>query len=80
MLEQDTYWPSYNNPYFKYIFDTSGMPAKVAKYGDYFDHEKTCRARIFRRDHSNVVDIASLTRLMCYNNFKKDPLARQQNG
>ncbi|KAK7480062.1 hypothetical protein BaRGS_00028699 [Batillaria attramentaria] len=63
-------------PYYPDIFKACGLTAMVSKYGDFFSHDQSPRARIFRRDHSTVVDVDSLTRLMRYNNFKNDPLAR----
>lgn len=36
----------------------------VAKFGDWFSYENTPRAKIFRRDHSRVKDVESMTRLM----------------
>jgi hypothetical protein len=54
----------------------SGSPANVEKYGDWFTYDKTPRALIFQRDHSKVVDISSMTKLMRYNNFQKDPLSQ----
>lgn len=76
ILTAQSYWPSYNTPYFKDIFKLSGSPANVAKYGNWFTYDKTPRALIFKRDHRNVKDIESMTRLMRYNNFKKDPLSQ----
>ena len=52
LLESQSYWPSYNSPYFKDIFVASGLPEMVSKYGDWFSYDKTPRARIFKRDHS----------------------------
>jgi hypothetical protein len=51
VLVAKTYWPSYNTPYFKDIFEMSGSPANVAKFGDWFTYDKTPRALIFKRDH-----------------------------
>ena len=50
-LTGKSYWPSYNSPYFKDIFNMSGSPANVAKFGDWFSYDKTPRALIFKRDH-----------------------------
>ena len=52
--------------YFPNIFNASGGPEEVAKYGDWFSYSNTPRAKIFRRDHSNVKDIESMTKLMRY--------------
>jgi len=76
VLVAQTYWPSYNSPYFKDIFDLSGNPELVLKYGDWFTYDKTPRALIFRRDHAKVSDIGSMIKLMRYNDFKNDPLSK----
>ncbi|ESO04980.1 hypothetical protein HELRODRAFT_185539 [Helobdella robusta] len=75
VLRNQTYWPSYNSPYFKEIFNASGCQENVKKYGDWFTYEKTPRALIFKRDHSKVVDMNSMMRLMRYNDFTHDPLS-----
>lgn len=51
VLTSKSYWPSYNTPYYKDIFNMSGSPANVAKFGDWFTYDKTPRALIFKRDH-----------------------------
>jgi len=76
LLEAQSYWPSYNSPYFEEIYTASGWPAMASKYGDWFTYDKTPRARIFKRDHSKVRDLSSMTALMRYNNFRHDPLSR----
>ena len=76
LLEKQSYWPSYNSPYFKDIFNASGNQQMVAKFGNWFSYDKTPRALIFKRDHKTVKNIDTMTRLMRYNNFQKDPLSR----
>lgn len=76
VLLEKTYWASYNIPYFEGIFNASGQPAMVKKYGDWFTHDKNPRARMFARDHGNVKDLKSLIKLMRYNDFKHDPISR----
>ncbi|GFR86205.1 phospholipase B-like protein B [Elysia marginata] len=58
------------------IFNKSGQPALVAKFGDWFTYERTPRALIFKRDMPKVKDIPAMIKLMRYNNFKHDPLSR----
>jgi hypothetical protein len=72
-LVKQTYWPSYNIPFYKDIFNLSGQPASVAKFGDWFTYEENPRAKIFRRDHIKVKDMTSMKRLMRYNNYLSDP-------
>ncbi|PVD33062.1 hypothetical protein C0Q70_08510 [Pomacea canaliculata] len=76
LLSAQGYFPSYNVPYFPDIFNASGNQALVDKYGDWFTYDKTPRALIFRRDHQSVSDVISMTKLMRYNDFTKDPLSR----
>uniref|UniRef100_A0A2D4KS15 Phospholipase B-like n=1 Tax=Micrurus paraensis TaxID=1970185 RepID=A0A2D4KS15_9SAUR len=64
LLYQEGYWASYNVPYFQDIFNTSGLPALVQKYGDWFTYEKTPRAQIFRRNQTLIRDMDSMIRLM----------------
>ena len=54
ILSGQTYWASYNTPFFEDIFNMSGGPENVAKYGDWFTYDKTPRALIFDRDHIKV--------------------------
>ncbi|XP_060063840.1 putative phospholipase B-like 2 [Ylistrum balloti] len=76
LLTKQAYWPSYNVPYFDEVFNRSGMPAMVEKFGDWFTWDKTPRALIFGRDHHKVVDLDSMIKLMRYNDFTHDPLSR----
>ncbi|XP_072839771.2 putative phospholipase B-like 2 [Pogona vitticeps] len=86
LLYEEGYWASYNVPYFKEIFNASGLPQLVQKYGDWFSYEKTPRAQIFRRNQTLVRDLGSMIQLMRFNNFLRDPLSRcptcdpKQNG
>jgi hypothetical protein len=76
VLRNQSYWPSYNIAYFKEIFNASGGPEMVAKYGDWFTYERSPRANIFRRDHHKVVDVDSFLQLMRYNDYTNDPLSK----
>nr|XP_037272841.1 putative phospholipase B-like 2 [Rhipicephalus microplus] len=76
ILRKQSYWPSYNVAYFDDIFKISNQTALVEKYGDYYSYDKSPRANIFRRDHVNVTDPASMTRLMRYNDYTNDPFSR----
>ena len=50
--------------YFPFIYEESGVAAQKAKYGSWFDYTLNPRSQIFRRDHSKVVDIQTLLKLM----------------
>nr|XP_057926766.1 putative phospholipase B-like 2 [Doryrhamphus excisus] len=74
-LLQKGYWASYNIPYYEEIFNASGCNELVKKFGSWFSLDQNPRAKIFRRDQNKVTDVASMMRLMRYNNFKEDPLS-----
>ncbi|XP_049661502.1 putative phospholipase B-like 2 [Accipiter gentilis] len=76
LLYQQGYWASYNLPYFEEIFNASGNPELVKKYGDWFTYDKNPRAQIFRRNQTLVRDLDSMVRLMRSNNYLRDPLSR----
>ncbi|XP_038618687.1 putative phospholipase B-like 2 [Tachyglossus aculeatus] len=77
-LYQRGYWASYNLPSFEAVFNASGLPALVERYGDWFSYSRTPRALIFQRNQSLVRDLESMVRLMRFNNFEQDPLSRCQ--
>jgi len=70
------YWPSYNVPYFKSIFNMSGYPEYVHKYGNYFTYELNPRGTIFRRDQAKINDFTGLQHFLRYNEYKNDPLSQ----
>ncbi|BFZ11880.1 hypothetical protein BsWGS_14919 [Bradybaena similaris] len=76
LLYNNSYYGSYNVAYFPDIFNKSGGPDAVAKYGDWFTYDKNPRALIFKRDVKKVRDLTSMTKLMRYNNFQHDPLSK----
>jgi len=75
-LQQQHYWPSYNIPYFVDVYNASGYPAKAEAFGDDFIYSKAPRANIFRRNASQVTSVADAGRLLRYNNYQHDPLAK----
>jgi hypothetical protein len=76
VLKTQGYWASYNSPYFKEVYEASGMPKMYQKYGDFFSYESTPRAKIFARDHHNVEDIESMMELMRSNDYQHDNLSK----
>jgi len=74
------YWPSYNVPYFETIYNISGYPEMVAKYGTGASYQLCPRAQIFRRDQGSVVDLDSFKAILRYNNYKNDPYSKGDPG
>ncbi|XP_064610891.1 putative phospholipase B-like 2 [Liolophura sinensis] len=77
-LKVNSYWASYNLPFFPDVYNMSGKEALREKHGDFFSYSNSPRARIFRRDQGKVVDVHSMMKLMRYNDFQHDPLSRCQ--
>ncbi|KAH8854025.1 putative phospholipase B-like 2 isoform 3 [Schistosoma japonicum] len=75
ILKINGYWASYNLPFIGDIYTLSGTEEMAKMFGDWYVHNKTARAKIFRRDHHKVVDFPSMLSLMRYNDFMNDPLS-----
>lgn len=76
ILIKQSYWPSYNLPYFQDIYQISKTDEMFKKFGEHYSYEKCARAQIFNRDHHKVMNMTTMYHLMRYNNFKQDPLSR----
>lgn len=75
-LRREGYWASYNIPYFPAIYEACGYPAKVEEWEPKaMSWHDAARAQIFRRDHGKVVDLASMARMMRYNDYQHDPIS-----
>ncbi|KAK0418991.1 hypothetical protein QR680_013894 [Steinernema hermaphroditum] len=74
-LRKYKYWPSYNIPYFTEISKLSGFEGRGGQY-NWWRWGSSPRAKIFDRDHHLVSDIASLRKLMRYNNYKQDEFSK----
>ncbi|XP_062847005.1 phospholipase B-like 1 [Trichomycterus rosablanca] len=70
------YWPSYNIPFHRRIYELSGYVQRWITYGNDYSYDLCPRAKIFRRDQASVVDIASLKHIMRYNDYKNDPYSK----
>merc|ERR1712241_953732 len=75
-LRDNTYWPSFNIPYDKTIWNMSRLPDMVETQGDWWTWEKHPRNLIFQRDHKNITDLKTMEKMMRYNDFKHDPLSK----
>ncbi|EFA78500.1 phospholipase B [Heterostelium album PN500] len=73
------YWPSYNVPYFEYIYNVSGFN-NTQSYGNFFSYSGNPRAMIFRRDANNVYTFEQYQAELRYNNWEHDPLSAGNSG
>jgi hypothetical protein len=69
------YWPSYNVPYFEFVYNVSGYPAMYEKYGNSMSYSMCPRAQIFRRDQGNITNFEEYVNVMRSNNWATDPLS-----
>lgn len=75
VLRDAGYWGSYNLPYFSNVYNVSGNLAMYVQEGNFFSYTNYARAKIFRRNNTDVVDVDSMKALMRYNNYKVDPFS-----
>jgi len=77
VIRKQQHWPSYNIPFFKFIYNISGYPEYLKKYGNEYSYSKCARAQIFARDQGKVNTESEYMKIMRYNDYQKDPLALQ---
>jgi len=77
LLRKQGFWPSYNIPFFKFVYDISNYTEYYKLYGNDFSYSKCPRAQIFSRDAGKVNTLEQFRRMMRYNNFQNDPLSLQ---
>lgn len=71
-LARDSYFGSYNIPYFSAIYNASGFAAKP---GDAWSHDHCPRANIFRARQSGVTTLRGARALLRYNDWQHNPLS-----
>ncbi len=59
VLQNTSYWASYNVPYFPDIYRLSGNEEMFEQYGNSFSWSMCPRAQVYSRDHSSVSDLES---------------------
>lgn len=57
------------------IYDLSGYNVMYEKHGNAYSFTECPRAQIFKRNISDVVDVATGCNLIRYNNYQHDPLS-----
>ena len=65
MLNNKSYWASYNNIYFPDFRNISGEEEMVKEKGsELYSWQNSSRAKIFRRDHGKVIDLPTMIHMM----------------
>ncbi|KAF0972829.1 hypothetical protein FDP41_009078 [Naegleria fowleri] len=79
VLNNQTFWSSYNIPYFEFIYNISGYPQAKKKFGNDYDYNLCSRAQIFRREQAKIgsnkskpVDFKDFGRVLQFNEWKTD--------
>lgn len=75
ILQRDTYWASYNRPFFNTINAKSMYKHYTDVHGEMFSYRDCPRAKIFHRDHKKVTDLIGMQRIMMYNDWQHDPFS-----
>ena len=73
--QNDSYWASYNNPFFADIAELSGNSARCRAAPLTACHDTDPRARIFQQRQGRVAGLRDFQALMSYNDFRNDPLS-----
>jgi len=74
------YWPSYNVPFYDYIFRISGYEEMARRQPIMLSYQTCCRANIFRRDQGKVDSVESYKRMLRYNDWQHDPYSQGNPG
>jgi len=74
-LIQNWNWPSYNIPYFPFIYNVSGYPEMFKKYGNEYSWSECARAQIFKKRQGAVQTFEDMKDIMRYNEYQTDPLS-----
>lgn len=75
ILSRDTYWASYNRPFFQDINEKSMFSHYTALHGVMFSYRDCPRARIFLREQPSVSGMCDMRRVMALNRYQTDPLS-----
>jgi len=70
------YWPSYNKARYPETVRLVGQDVKEKTLGPHWGYQFTERAQIFRRDQGTILGDEDLQRILRYNKFQTDPIAK----
>ena len=73
------YWPSYNIPYLKNIYEKAGYVEAIEKNAslyDSYDYSGSDRPQIFRREHTNITDLEGFKAMLRYNHYEEDKCSK----
>ena len=74
------YWPSFNIPYFKNIYEMSGFKALVDDKPELYysyDYSGSNRPKIFRREFSKVNSLEDFKKILRFNKYEEDEFSQK---
>eukprot|EP01016_Furgasonia_blochmanni_P004825 TRINITY_DN11864_c0_g1_i3.p1 TRINITY_DN11864_c0_g1~~TRINITY_DN11864_c0_g1_i3.p1 ORF type:complete len:324 (+),score=61.22 TRINITY_DN11864_c0_g1_i3:454-1425(+) len=69
LLEEHSYWASFNIPYFELIYNEAGYHY-IDDYSSPYDESSERRAVLFRELHRRIWDVKTMKRIMLYNPWR----------
>lgn len=78
VLVENSYWASYNVPYFPDIAEASGY-AKICKADKDYCFDTAPRAYLFRDNQAKVSDLSSGNWILSYNDFQHDAASKNDS-
>lgn len=76
ILSADTFWASYNRPYFESINERSMYKHYTNVHGEMFSYRDCPRAKIFMRELAKVHGVEDMKRMMMHNEWQTDPFSQ----
>lgn len=73
-LNNTTFFPSFNIPYFEEMSILNGEKS-YDEFTDFYQYDRNPRRLIFNRDHHGVRSVRDMMKMMRYNDYKNDELS-----
>ena len=78
-LIEQSYWPSYNEPYFPEVIERSGAGELCRTNPDAMCYASKPRAKLFDKLQSDILGVTDLQWVLQYNHFETDPLSQNDS-
>lgn len=83
ILVNQSYFASFNTPYFTNLFNLAQYPEKIASWGidgSYWDYQNASRRLIAKRELPFIYSFDDFKKFMRYNNYARDPYSAGDPG
>jgi hypothetical protein len=79
-LERETYWASYNVPFYPAVYEAAGFAALKQQEGAWlWGYKEYARGAIFAQQQGTITDMEGFKRVLRNNNFRFDAASRIMN-